>query len=317
MPRTPAQLLRSGLVWLMLQPLIPAAASPPTVDVESSEGQFVFSLIPKAFQSHPAVNQTVLTEMTDEGRKLPPTTPGQPAYYVLQPAGYHIEGEDIGAEPPPPPELLAPHLQRALAVNGYRPAAGPHPPSLLIVFHWGAHNTLGDDMPDVGHRNLLSRAALIGGEKFAEDLRKALNQQDRDDMISADTPMEFRGLLTNFGAVRRFTDRDAKTQHLVEEAKAECYYVVASAYDYAAAAKGKRVLLWRSKMTVDSTGVNMAETLPSVIQNAGRYFGRDMTEVATILRPINREEQVRLGPLEVQEYIPEKVPQPGKEAGKP
>jgi hypothetical protein len=68
------------------------------------------------------------------------------------------------------------------------------------------------------------------------------------------------------------------------------------------------VLLWRSKMTVDSAGVSMADTLPGLIQNAARYFGRDMPVAATLSRPLNREEQVHLGPLEVKEYILEKAP---------
>ena len=310
MPRTPAQLLRGGLVWLLLPPLIPAAAKPP-LDIESSEGQVVFSLLPKSFQSHPPVDQTVLTEMTDEGRKLPLPSRDQPAYYFLQPGDYRIEGEETGNERPPPPGLLAANLQRALAMNNYRPAAPGHPPSLLIIFHWGAHNNLGEDFPDIGHRNLLSRAALIGGKKFAEDLKQALAQQDRDDEIAADLSQEFQGMLAGFGAMKRFTNRDGKTMQLVEESKAECYYVIASAYDYAAVTQGKRVLLWRSKMTVDSAGVNMADTLPGLIQNAARYFGRDMPEPATISRPINREEQIRLGPMEVQEYLPDKP------AGKP
>lgn len=81
------------------------------------------------------------------------------------------------------------------------------------------------------------------------------------------------------------------------------HYVVASAYDYRASAHGERKLLWRSKMTVMSADVAMADTLPTLIHNGGIYLGRDMPESATISRPVNRSGHTTLAPLEVKAYL--------------
>jgi hypothetical protein len=326
MLRFPANFLRSGLVWLLVLPLVPAAAKPPVNNTESSEGEAVFSLLPRSFQKNPLVDQTVLTEMTPEGRKLPLPTRESPAYYRAEPGGFRSEGHDPTNETPPSAAMLEHSLRRALAINSYQPATPEHPPALLIIYHWGQHNNLDQGSGEVGdtgfldvrHKNLLSRAALVGGTKFADELRVALNKQDREDQNRAGLAPEISSMLTNFGPLRQFTERDAKTRQLYEESRAECYYVIASAYDYVSAVRGERRLLWRSKMTVEASGVAMSDTLPALIANAARYLGRDMPEAATMAKPILRGEQIRLGPLEVKEYM-DKLPEqpPGKITGKP
>ena len=69
----------------------PAAASAP-VPPQKPESAWNFSLLPKAFQKHPRLAISIITEMTDEGRKITPPTPANPAYYRAYSAGYHEEG---------------------------------------------------------------------------------------------------------------------------------------------------------------------------------------------------------------------------------
>jgi hypothetical protein len=310
MSRLPARFIRSGLVCLLFPPAA-LFAGPPLQNTESNEGQWVGSLIPRAFQKNPLVDQTVVTELTPDGKKLPPPSPDHPVYYVLENAGYHAEGMGPEDRHPPSAEELTATMRRALAANGYLPATRAHPPSLLVVYFWGAHtnldqgsaDVLGTAFTDPTHKNLLSRAALVGGAKFAEDLRQVLQKQDREDEMRANMPQEFGTMLANFGPLKMFIERDAKTRQLYEEAVAECYYAVASAYDYAAATKGQRRLLWRTKMTVESQGVAMNDTLPGLVLNAGKYLGVDMPEAATMTKRAQRDGQVTLGPLEVEEYL--------------
>lgn len=306
--------LRLGFAALLLLPVTvwaegpePSANKTPPPNTESSEGQWVFNLAPKAFQKNPLVDQTVMTEMTDEGRKILPPTPESPAYYVAQPSGYHTEGHGTSSEHPPSEAVLANCLKQALAINHYLPADPGHDPTLLIFYVWGAHNTLdkgsdeiGGDFPDVGNRNLLSRAALVGGAKFAAELKEALEEHER----LAELPLTAELL----DPLRRFVERDPKTRQLFEQSRNNCYYVVASAYDYQAMAQGQgRKLLWRSKMTVDATGVSMTDTLPTLVLNAAKYLGRDMPESATLKRRVIRDGQVKLGPMEVKEYMDKPV----------
>ena len=315
MPRRPAQLLLSSIVWLVNQPATLGAENLPP-PIESSAGQEVFNLLPKSFQKNPLVDQTVITEMTEEGKKLIPPSREKPAYYVAESTGFHMEGHGPVDSILPAAADLEQSVQRALAVNDYQPAGPGHPASLMIVYHWGLHTNLNDAsadiadpaFPDVRHRNLLSRATLVGGSKFAAELKTALDQQDREDEVKSTLPAEFGSMLSTYGPLRRFSDRDPRTRQLYEESRGDCYFAIVSAYDYNAAVHGQRKLLWRSKMTVDAQGVAMTDTLPGLIANAGRYFGRDMPVAATIAKRINRETQTRLGPLEVKEYLDSPAP---------
>ena len=322
MRRAPRPLLLAGIAGLFLLPggaaAGPAAPDRPGKGTESSEGQWVFSLLPKSFQDNPFVDQTVITEMTEAGRKIPPPSREKPSYYFAQPSGYHGEGHGTETNHPPPEELLARSLRQALAVNGYLPAPPGQPPALLILYVWGVHNNLdtnldpsrqdvGGTFLDVGHRNLISRAALVGGTRFAGELKAALEQHDRMKETPT-TPL--------LDPLRLFTERDPKSRQLVEQSKADCYYVVASAYDYQAGVHGARKLLWRSKMTVDARGVSMTDTLPTLILGAGKYLGRDMPEAATMTRRMQRTGQATLGPLEVKEYL-EKLPPPAGQTPEP
>ena len=49
---------------------------------------WVFELLPKAFQRNPRLNLTVITELTAEGKKLPDVSAQHPAYFLAQSAGY-------------------------------------------------------------------------------------------------------------------------------------------------------------------------------------------------------------------------------------
>jgi hypothetical protein len=315
---SPLSLLRLGIGSLLLLPAMmraedpaPAAPKPPPV-TESNYGQNVFSLAPKSFQKNPLVDQTVVTEMTDSGRKIPLPSAENPAYYAAQPGGYHTEGHGTEAEQPPPESVMTGCLKQALATNHYLPADPGHPPTLLIVYVWGVHNNLdkgsdeiGGASPDIGHKNLLSRAALVGGTKFAAELKDVLQQHDLQ--------AEVTSLGTIMDPLYLFVARDPKIRQLYEQSLANCYYVVASAYDYQSAARKEgRKLLWRSKMTVDAAGVSMTDTLPTLVLNAGQYLGRDMPESATFTKRISRNTQVKYGPMEVKEYL-EKPAEPKPE----
>ena len=302
------------VLWLL--PSILAAANP-AGDLGTGEGP-VFSLLPQSFQKNPMVDQTVITEMTDEGRKRPPASAAKPVYYLAEIAGRRNAGEGADESRPPETAEVTSSLQRALAVNGFLPSSPEHAPALLLVVFWGAHSNLdaGSGELDIAgtldpdHRHLLERAALVGGTKFAEEFREALRKQDEaivsQQAIAASEARlgesaHFGGILIEHGPVRQFTDRNEKTRALFN-ALGERYYVVASAYDYAEATRGHRRLLWRSKMTVTAESIAMREALPGLIANAAPFLGADMSEAATMFRHLRRDPKVQLGPLDVQGY---------------
>ncbi len=288
---------------------VPAVAPVPPIKPESA---WNFSLLPKAFQKHPRLAISIITEMTDEGRKITPPTPANPAYYRAYSAGYHEEGTggyESGKKVSE--ENLEKRMRQALAASGFLPDTPEHQPTLYLVFFWGVHSKLeqkddetGVIIPDIGHRNLLSRAQLVGGVAFARELAKALRDQ----------AMSGGGLPTVFDPVYRFTDRDDLTRNLMEQVLDDCYYVVVSAYDSVSIAKGEKKLLWRTKMSTPAQGVSMPETTPTLVDSGADFFGRDMASASIVDKRISRERggRVDLGPLEVKGFVddPNKLPEP-------
>ena len=265
------------------------------------ENPYVFSLLPKAFQKHPMLAISIITEMTDEGRKLTPPTQDNPTYYHTFSLGYHQEGHGASQEGKVPKENLEKQLQNALASSGYLPSDKVHPAALVLFLFWGEHTKLLQNdletgeggFDDIGHKNLLSRATLVGGAAFAKDLQKALEQQ----------AMSGGPSLPIFDPVYRFTNRDDLTRNLMEQVLDDCYYVVISAYEGASLAHGERKLLWRTKMSTPAQGVSLVETTPALVASGGPFFGHEMTVASIVGKRITRGGHVELGPLQFKGYI--------------
>lgn len=289
------------------------AAKPAAKDADASS--WVFSLLPTSLRENPHLALTVITEMTDAGRLLTPVSPAHPAYFITKSGGYHRLGHSSGNDASLPAAQVEQALVRALAPNGYRPASPPAlPPSLVVNFVWGAHNLLTE--PDeenaslsglaVG-RNLTDRAALVGGDKFARQIVEVFTRAE--ELARANPPArpdpsgDVPGIAPILGPeqrafmdpVHQFKLRSEKNEFLVDQAVSDVFYVVASAYDYAALARGERRLLWRTRMTVAAAGVSEEQTLPALIATAAPYFGRDMTAPEIFAKRAVREGNVELG----------------------
>ncbi len=277
----------------------PVAAGPAPAGEFSPapSGAFVFRLAPTLAQKNPSLDVTVITEMTPAGRGMPAATAASPRFYLTKTVGYHDEGQGFHGERPIPTGVLEARLERALGSAHFLPAAPGHPAAVVMIFVWGASNALDatadpgpalpadTGTPDIGHRALLERAALIGGERFADGLAHALRQQDelQNANVGGISPLEI------------FESQSFANRRLVEQAQADCFYVVASAYDAAALARGQKVLLWRTKMTTAAQGVAMADVLPRLMVAGEAYFGRDMPGPALLSGPLDPAGRVEVG----------------------
>ena len=126
------------MLALAVSPAVRAAsaAKAPPVDeaksVETTKGKWAFHLLPKTLQKNPALDMTVITEMTPEGAKRPLVTPEAPAYYFLQPTKLMSVGEGSVGRKPVPADALQAMMQSALAKNGFLAAAPPEHTILTI-----------------------------------------------------------------------------------------------------------------------------------------------------------------------------------------
>lgn len=281
----------------------------------ADDGPTGFSLLPRSMQNNPVLNLTVITEMTDEGRKLPAVSAAAPAYYVLKSGGFRQLGDAPKGERSLDVADMARLLTQSLSTNGYRPASPPsHEPSLLILFIWGSHNltshvdwsdlpdptpndpfdTQGAQSPAQVQRNLLDRAALVGGDAFALKLQQLLSRTADMHLTMKTSP----GILppevfARTNPLYLWKLQNPKNARLLEHAVEELYFVVASAYHFSAAANNERRLLWRTRMTVSSDGVSQPQTLAPLIATAAPYFGKETTEPQFI------HQRVRSGRVEI------------------
>lgn len=262
---------------------------PPDAQVMKGSG-FSFSLLPKAFSRNPALEMTVNTQLTPFGRALPEASAEHPVYYIAHDSGYRQMGEVLG-EHPPKAEALQQDVIAALAQRGYQAAGPGHPPSLVLFFVWGSHNSMDREtaamFPELQARQQLERAVLVGGDKYRQ------RQSDR----------------MSFGATP--ADNNAKEDYLFYQSQHDLYYAIVSAYDYAALANKERKLAWRTTMTVNATGVNMTETLPVLLSSSSFYFGRETVEPVAVMRDLRRG-TVTLGPLKILERVADPLAAPAK-----
>jgi hypothetical protein len=290
---------------------VQAQTNPPTpAESAAPKSGWNLRLVPKAFQQNPDLAITVISETSEAGKKRPVVSAEAPVYYLFQSGGYQERGEPLSQKPFPESDVKK-ILQRALAASGYFPATPEHAPSIVVVYTWGAHNVISpENAISEGQviRNVLDRAAVAGGDKFAAELAQAFrdsnaiaeasarplgagSQQTAD--LGAAASMAQINALTD--PVRLFKNRSPKNDFLVSQASSNCYYLIASAFDYESLASPQRQLLWRTRMTVNADGISQIEAIPTMITAATPYLGRDLTESAIIRKPAVSKGQVEIG----------------------
>lgn len=285
--------------------------------------KWTFSMLPFGLQRNPAIDYIVITEMTEAGRKLPKPSFAKPVYYQAHSVGQHDVGDAYGGTKAITYDRLRKQLGDALASNGYRPADAEHPPTQLFIIAWGMHNkidnTIDDgsgEMSDTGDmggsedmsgsldmttggmddetiQNILSRAKVVGGQKFANEFARALADQ-----LAWSTDFE------SSGPMKRFTERDETTETLVYEIMNECYYFIVTSIDMETLKRGEgRKVLWTTHISTTSQGIAFEATLPNMINNGAYYFGREMESPDVIRKRAYKQGTVEIGEATVVEYV--------------
>ena len=278
-------LLLAGIGFVAAADPAPSA-SPATGVPEPETGRS--GVNPTSKRDRLALDGTAITEFTEEGRKFAAPTAAKPAYFLTHSGGEHDFGQVSAGQKPLPEGVIEQQLAETLAASHYLPATGGNQPSLVLIYIWGTHSRPEPLIEDPGYKNLLSRAALIGGRKFASELKDALIKDENSEaaipaqawgaQMSGGNSTGAANLFTSFSPLESFRRRDAKTARLLERIGDECYYIVVSAYDYAALARGENRLLWHTKLSACSRGLSLAETVPALLASGASAFGRDMSE---------------------------------------
>jgi hypothetical protein len=299
----------TGISWLLAGASSAVAAGaegdtplPPPVS-KWEAGHFTF--IPRSFEKNPHIDIMIVTELTGAGRHAPVGTAAQPVYYAGMDGGLTAVGDTPAGEQVPKAGALAEIMVKSLDASGYRAATKEHPPTIFIHYRWGSYNKLGNiDGSDEGSAplddpqlsNLIERAALVGGTRFAVEWMQALKA----------------------GTFSYFENKSAKQAFLVQMASDNLYFLIATAYDYAAANEGKQIILWRTKLSTDSQGITMNESLPQMVASAATYIGHETDGPVRLNRAVVKEGVVEVGtPVVVREELPSDAPNPHLPPPKP
>ena len=232
-------------------------------------------------------------ELTKEGRKASRPTPGHPVYYVPVIHGWHESGKIIAGEEPPKRADVLRHLAQALAKEGYilqalRPDANITVPSIIIHIAWGYMN------PDVVESGALDLSTSGGGSLAPAGLRNDPTQSTASDFNAQDMLTLVAGSMVGREATFSQADWD-RLGAAVGEGR---YFIILSAYDFAASVKGEQKLLWCTRVSTARQGVWMSDVVPALVATSTSLFGRQ-TEVPIWKSYPVREGHVDLGELKV------------------
>ncbi len=235
------------------------------------------------------VQVIAVTDTTPAGLLRRPASPASPIYYMAASAGYRDFGGIIAGEKVPPKEQVFATISKVLAKQGYLPANAEHPPTLLMLWTWGTMNTdrLYTGNPDDLEGRQVNRQQLLrfmGGYKVGLVSKEASGFQDSFMMPGA-----------------LFRDADSE---LISGLAAEDLYVAAiAAYDYAAALRKEKVLLWTTKISCPSRGLAMNETLPAMLALAGPYIGKETAKPVSVKATDKFKPEVKIGDPTVVEFM--------------
>lgn len=239
------------------------------------------------------VHVITVTDTTPAGALLRPVSPASPMYYMAVSAGYRDFGGIIAGEKIPPKDDVIKTMARVLAKRGYLPATDQHPPTLLLTWTWGTMNTdrMYDGNPDSEGRQT-NRQQLL---RFMGAYKVGLISKERSSFPQELMP----GLL--------FMDADA--QAINDTASEDLYIAAIGAYDFAAAERKEKRLLWMTKISCPSRGLALPETLPAMLAIAGPNIGRETAKPVWVKASEQFRTEVKIGDPSVVEYLePKQLP---------
>jgi hypothetical protein len=214
--------------------------------------------------------------LTEEGREVSPPSPEHPAYYFPVLANYREDDGVETGEKAPAREVLTRPLVGALMREGYHVAsAKTPPPTLLLVFYWGAVSAEIEEMSD---------------------------DPDEPDPV----PLNEKEMLTLVGAnATHHLQLSIGRQRVLNAAAEDRYFVIVTAYDYAEARRKKKTLLWQARMSTPAAGVTMPDVVKALVDNGAPRFGRETKQ------PVWARGKVRKGNVEIGEAVV--VPETGRD----
>lgn len=222
----------------------------------------------------PAPQAIVLGDVTSEGARRRAPSREAPVYYFPVIAGYRERGAVMGGTKPPAETEVVQAVTQALAREHYLVMKPGSTPDLMLVIWWGMINPLIDEM-----------------------------EPNEDDVAPTQVFANTREMMALVGAFKTDTLFRSDWNRLKEAARDDRYFILVGAYDFAAAARQERKLLWSARMSTESAGRAPDEIFPLLAASGAVVFGRDTAPVLHDTSEPVKTPSVELAPLEVIEML--------------
>lgn len=218
----------------------------------------------------------VIGDVTAEGSQGRTPTREAPMYYAPAFAGYRERGAvQAGTKPPPEAEVRA-AVVAALSRQHYLMMQPDSTPDLMLVIWWGQVNPVIDVM-----------------------------EANEDDVAPTEVFLNTREMMALVGAFKTRTVSKSDAKELKLAARDDRYFILVAAYDFAAAKRKERKLLWTARMSTESTGRGPDEIFPLLAASGAAVFGRDTTPSRQDTSTPPKIPTVELAPIELIEVLPE------------
>ena len=200
-------------------------------------------------------------------------------FYIVLGIAERNLGTPWAGEPIPDKKVLEAELERTLASQHFhRTQIGGPMPQLALVVTWGSASLDIDEISDTNDAGETVTSDLVWNRREIADLVGAYKVRDK--------------LLLS-------TEADA----LNDAARQDRLYLMIGAFDALALAKKQKILLWRTRISIESRRTSLPESLAVMLESAAPYYGRNSDVPLFIDDNLRKKADVQIG-------IPVVVPEP-------
>lgn len=226
-------------------------------------------------------------------------TPDKPIHYLLLGNAEVDLGFPKAGMPRPDPKALETELAKVLASQGFiRTKVGGPMPQIALTLSWGTANLATEDtpgvdpftgqIPDPDADPDATTATPVPLHKTAETWTPsvlAYNMKEMRQLLGLDKP-NWQGA--------SLTDND----RLNEAMHTDRVYLSVVAFDMPELVKKKKVVLWRTRMSIDSLDRSLPDSFAIMLASAAPYFGRN-TDTPVLIDDRVRQASVILREMQV------------------
>lgn len=214
--------------------------------------------------------------------------PGRPIHYLLLGNKEVDFGFPLAGMPRPDPKAMEAELIKVLAQQGFvQTKVGGPMPEIMLLFSWGTANMATEDTPGTNPETGVNEDDPEAPTVFA------YNRKEMRRLVGADKA-DWQNVT--------LVDGDK----IAEAVRSDRVYIFVVAFDAKELFRKNKVVLWRTRMSVDLLDHALPDSFALMLASAAPYFGRN-TDQPVFVDDQTRNARVKLGEMKIIEEVPDPV----------